>query len=81
MNIVALVCLVLYTYNNSKEREIMNTKTYTAKTYSCDPCNWQVPMIYVRGGLGSYVTNESLRELRKYAEGRDVDEAPVLGNY
>jgi len=57
------------------------TKTYTAHTYSCDTCNWQVPMIYVQGALGPYVTNESLRELRKYAEGRDVDEAPVLGNY
>jgi len=67
--------------SNTNERETMNTKTYTAYTYSCDTCNWQVPMIHKRGGLGSYVTNESLRELRKYAEGRDVDEAPVLGNY
>jgi hypothetical protein len=73
---------MVYTqYIRQTERETMNTKTYTAHTYRCDSCNWQVPMIYVRGGLGPYVSNESLRELRKYAEGRDVDEALVLGNY
>lgn len=59
----------------------MNTKTYTTHTYSCDTCNWQVPMIYVQGALGPSVTNDSVRELRKHAEGRDVHEAQVFGTY
>lgn len=55
--------------------------TYTRYTYSCDTCGWNVPMIFTRGALNDYVTNESLRDLRKHAEGRDIDEAPVLGTY
>jgi hypothetical protein len=57
------------------------TKTYTAHTRSCDTCKWQVPMIYVKGALGAYVSNESLRELRKHAKVRDVHEAEVYGTY
>lgn len=60
---------------------ITTTKTYTAHTFSCETCNWHVPMIYVRGALGASVSNESLRDLRKHAEGRDVHEAKVLGTY
>jgi hypothetical protein len=78
-----MVCLVPYTIDmsNTNERETMNTKTFTAYTYSCETCNWEVPMIFEQGAISAYVTNKSLRDLRKHAEGRDVDEAPALGNY
>ena len=59
----------------------VTAKTYTAHTFSCETCGWHVPMIYVKGALRAYVSNESLRELRKHAEGRDVHEAKVLGTY
>jgi hypothetical protein len=70
-----------YRYSNTKERETMNTKTFTAYTYKCETCNWQVPMIYEQGSLSAYVTNTSLRDLRKHAEARDVHEAPAFGTY
>jgi hypothetical protein len=67
--------------SNTEERDTMNTKTYTAFTYSCDTCNWQVPMIYEQGAISAYVTNKSMRDLRNHAEARDVHEAPALGTY
>lgn len=56
----------------------MNTKTYTGHTYSCDTCNWQVPMVYEQGAISAYVTNKSLRDLHKHAETRYLHEAPAV---
>jgi hypothetical protein len=48
----------------------MNTKLFTPHAYKCERCGWRVPMEYIRGALGGYVTNKSLREFHAVATTR-----------